>query len=97
METFDNESNEITYSYPGVYTVYCITTGYGIYGQSENVYESLVDILWKLRGGEFEDQRLQEEFVKCTERHFRFVPIDFGEALADPEARQAVFDKFCRD
>ena len=86
-ETFENDFNRVYYSYPG-YCVTCVITDNAFYGDSENVYQSLVEILYKLRDGIFENHQLQEDFQKYSEETFRCIPLEFREELADSDKRK---------
>lgn len=63
------------------------------FGHSENVYESLVEILRKLRTSSYENLQLQEDFQLYGEESFRFVPIRYGRQFMDEESRLVEFKR----
>lgn len=96
METFDNSTNRFDYSYPGIFSVSCDVSHHVIFGESENVYESLVEILSKLRAGNFDNLELQQDFQLYSEEIFRFSPIRFGSEFSDKNFRLLEFQKILK-
>lgn len=96
METFDNSFNRSNYSYPGIFSVRCDLSRNAVFGESLNVYDSLVEILWKLRTGSFENLELQKDFQLYSEDSFRFIPIRFGLEFADNDFRLLDFQKILK-
>lgn len=88
MEFFESLSNESRYACPGLYSVYCVITQYGIYGESENMYESLFTIYCELLEGVFEDPQLQDDFRTYGVEGFRFDPVYYGDKYNDPVFRR---------
>jgi len=88
MEFFESLSNQSRYSYPGLYCVSCVITQNSIFGESENVYESLFTIYCQLLEGVFEDQKLQKDFQLYGGESFRFDPVNYGEKFRDPVFRR---------
>lgn len=97
METFENNYNRLKYSKPGIFSVSCVVSHTTIFGESNNVYESLVDILWKLRTGTFENQKLQQDFQNYSEECFDFHPITYDEeSWADAKARRVELQRILK-
>lgn len=96
MDTFENENNRFDYSYPGIFSVSCDVSHNFIFGESENVYNSLVEILWKLRTGTFENAELQKDFQRYSEECFRFTPLQYGEELVEKEVRLCELKKILK-
>lgn len=96
MKTFDNPENYLSYSYPGIFAVECRITHNTLFGESDDVYQSLVEILGKLRIGRYENLALQQDFQDYSEDSFRFVPIRFSPELADKEVRLVEFQKILK-
>lgn len=88
MEFFESSSNLSNYSCPGLYSVYCVITQNGIFGESPNIYQSLFNILLELMNGEFEGRDLQSDFNTYGLDCFRFNPVDWGEEFNDPALRK---------
>lgn len=97
METFDNPRNRLDYSYRGIFSVRCDLSRNMIFGESLNAYASLVEILWKLRTGSFENLELQKDFQMYSEDSFRFTPIRFGEEFADNDVRLREFQEILKE
>jgi len=88
MDFFETSSNESFYSCPGLYSVYCVITQNGFFGQSDNIYASLCTIYCQLLSGVFENRTLQNEFNLYEEDCFRFDPVAWGPEFRDPLVRQ---------
>lgn len=96
MQTFDNLTNRFDYSHPGIFSVSCDLSRNVIFGESGNVYESLVEIIWKLRTGTFENSELQKDFQFYSEESFRFTPLRFGSEFSDKNFRLLEFQKILK-
>lgn len=88
MDFFNERINPIMYSCPGIYSIACEITDNIFFGESEDVYNSLFEILCKLRSGTFEDEVLQEDFYVYGESCFEFLPYDTSPELVDPQLRK---------
>jgi hypothetical protein len=88
MEFFTKLSNKSRYSRPGLYSVYCVITENGIFGESENMYDSLFTIYCQLLEGVFENRTVQNDFQVYGAECFRFDPVAWGEEFNDPIFRQ---------
>lgn len=97
METFDCEMNRLYYSYPGVFSVRCGVSHKIIFGESENVYQSLVEILCKLRTGSYENSELQKDFQRYGEDSFRFSPLLYGPELINKHFRDVELKRIMKN
>lgn len=88
MDFFEKKINKTLYSCPGIYEIYCVITQNGFFGESDNIYESLLEVYSELSEGRFENQELQEEFDVFGEDCFRFDPFCWDEKYSDPFLRK---------
>ena len=77
--------------------MYCVITQYGIYGESENMYESLLNVYAQLLSGEFEDRQLQDDFRTYGVECFRFDPAEWGDKFKDPAFRKKTLEEWNRE
>ena len=93
MDFFDCPFAKDNYCCPGVYSVYCVITQNGIYGESDNIYDSLFTIYYQLLEGSHENAALQKEFQVYGVDCFRFIPVYYGDKYNDPAFRQEELDR----
>lgn len=85
---YSREINELCYSRPGIFQVYCALTEQVFIGESENVYRSLRKMYEDLNRGICENEELLKDYQYYGTLNFRFEWVDISEELKDPELRK---------